>query len=299
MNMLEYLAYIEMPDKELKEKIAQNPLLIRALQRNCPAPEFIPRLIRSALEISVDHLRHIVTPGHSKVIIDFLLGLYESPRSIANALIKELPARAVDQAMFDYVIRLEKTFSLKDVPPELLTTPNILSAVMIDANQISYIPDEVFTPELSLEVFKVVPSAYCCLSPLVSTEDVVLACTNYYHLSHLNNDHFEAFYERWRYTSDMLKYGWNRPTSANITLRTLYAAYKLPSHTSQDKAMRQGSIRLMKRSLLDDGVEKVWPVADSSSLQELVKDLFGKDILKIRNVPIRMKRDFLSDDLGM
>ena len=299
MNTSEMLAYIELPDNELQKVFSRNPLLIRALQRNCPSPEFMPRLIRNALESSMDHLRHIVTPGYSNVIIDFLRGVYDKDWAIARALLGDLPEKAVDQAMFDYVIGLGKTYSLNRVAQELLTEANILAAVMVDSCQISYIPDALFTPELSVLIFKAVPSAYCCLSPLANQKDIIFACTSYLHLCHLNEVNFEAFYERWRYTTDMRALGWNPPTPAEVTLRTLYAATKLPNNSSEDKAMQQGSVRLMKRSLLDDGVEKVWAVADSSDLQSLVKNIFGKAILNIRSIPGHMKRELLSDDLGM
>jgi hypothetical protein len=299
MNIIERISYIAMSEYELKQAIYNNPRLLRTLQKDCPSLEFIPRLIKAALEVNVDNLRNVITTGHSKIIIESLRVFYHAERDIATILQSDISSKAIDQSILDFVFKFGKTINADRVPLDLLTLSNVMKMVEIDSSQVGYIPDEVFTPEMSLAIFKVDAGAYCCLSNEVSTEDVVAACTTPGHVALLNDEHFLAFYERWKKDDNILGEGFACPSSVGMTVYQYAKLKQLPNTTAAQKATRIGVLRLMKKAMLDIGVKDCWHCANTNRLVEAVKEVFGEALLQVEGLPPHIKREMLSDSLGM
>jgi len=299
MNMIERISYIAMSEIELKKAIHQNSRLLMELQINCPSSDFLSRLFSIALAFDIDNLPKIITPGYSDIIIESLRLYYHSERDIATILISDLSSKAIDQNAIDFVVRNEKSFNVSRIPIKLLSIDNVLAMVKADNAQIGYIPCEVFTPEMSLEVFKIDAGAYCCVSPEVSTESIVLACTTPAHLALLDDEHFNAFYEKWRKDEHTLEAAFSCPASVGMTVSQYQKFRGLANVTAAQKATRMGALRLMKQAMLDIGVKDCWHCANTPNLVDAVKEVFGEALLSVEGLPSNLKREFLSDSLGM
>lgn len=299
MNMIERISYIAMTEPELKQAIFNNPRLLRTLQRDCPSPDFIPRLIKAALEVNIGNLPNVITPGQSEIIIEAHRFYYYSEPDIATILVSDISTKAIDQSIMDFVFKFEKTIRADRVPHELLTLSNVIKMVEIDSSQVGYIPDEVFTPEMSLAVFRIDAGAYCCLSNEVSTEDVVSACTTPSHVALLNDEHFNAFYRGWAQNNNSIGENFSCPSSVGMTVYQYHKLKQLPNTTASQKSTRIGAMRLMKQAMLDIGVKDCWHCANTHHLVEAVKEVFGEQLLQVEGLPTHVKRDFLSDSLGM
>ncbi len=299
MNMIERISYIAMSDLDLKKAIHHNPRLLLELQLNCPSSEFLPRLIKVAMELDCNNLPKIRAPGHSNIIIEALRVIFHSERDIARLLIDDLPSKAIDQNAIDFVLKHDTTFNVSRVPIKLLTMDNVLAMVKVDITQIGYIPCEVFTAELSLEVFKIDAGAYCCISPDVSTESIVLACTTPAHLALLSDEHFNAFYEKWRKDEHALEASFSCPASVGMTVSQYQKFRGLANVSAAQKATRMGALRLMKQAMLDIGVKDCWHCANTPKMVDAVKEVFGEELLSVEGLPSHLKRGFLSDSLGM
>jgi hypothetical protein len=55
----------------------------------------------------------------------------------------------------------------------------------------------------------------------------------------------------------------------------------------------------MKQAMLDIGVKDCWYCANNHRLVEAVKEVFGEELFKIDGLPPHIKREMLSDSLGM
>jgi hypothetical protein len=290
---------LTLSDDALQQAILDQPILMHELQTQVLHPERIPQMIRIALAITTKNLKYIVTPGHGLLLIECLLKAHPAPEA-AQLMMAFIRKGAMDQDALDFMLEHGACPKVFNVPDALLTPCNIAAIVSKENSQYGLIPDLVLTPAVEVEVFKHVPDVYGYLSKDVATDDLLRACTTGEHLVRLNEAHFQAYYLLWiRNPAMTISKRWIAPRTASMALEMLEMVYELAQHNFSQLDEKRGLLRLYSKALKEYPPEIGWGLATSSARKQIMKEVYGHELLKASILPVEVKREFLCEDLGL